>query len=139
MKKLFLLAISATMLFAGCSKITDALIDDQGDPWDNIPSGWTDKGNSATYKTSLTETKADDIYNVYWLFTFQFTNDVCTSAKWELGCPNAEIARLVYAEVEVEYKSMISVSGRIITVKMDEEFAGISKDVIKQAMSYWTY
>lgn len=128
-----IVAVAAAFALTSCNKENK----DEGDPFSDVKTGWTESGNKATYKAIVSGTKADDVYNLYYLFTITHNGETVTSVKWELGCPNAEIANEVIAELKAEpdfaeVASLFSVKGRIISVDLSSLFAEIPYSLIKE-------
>lgn len=130
--KLFLFAVmTALIAFSGCSKNGG----DANDPFSKYEEGWTESGNTSYYKLSKIAMTKADTYQIYLLFTVKFSGtaatDYPTSVICELGCPNAELAKEAYNNMDQEDKEWVTLSGRILKFDLTEDFVQIPRSTIK--------
>lgn len=128
---LFILTIGL-ISFVSCSKDKD---DDNGNGGGNngteLPVGWTEDGNRLIYKAI----QGAGVYELVYVWTMTFESDLCVSARLEITFPDAAMAQAVYNELEPEVKELSSISGKVITMNFDEEYRGLSKQEIKDAIT----
>ena len=129
---LFIFTISL-ISFVSCSKDKDDNDNGNGNNNGNteLPAGWTEDGNKLIYKT-IQDTGG---YEFVYVWTMTFDGDVCIKARLEITCPNAAMAQIIYDGFEAEEKEISSVSGRVITMNLDEDYYGLSKQDIKDAIT----
>ena len=96
----------------------------------NIQTGWTENGNTLIY-TTVSGTGISEIVAV-WTLTFE--EDLCVKARLEVTFSSANIAVAAYNELDDEEKDIATLSGKKIMFNFDDDYAGLSKELIKAAI-----
>lgn len=77
---------------------------------ENVKTGWSEDGNTATFKYSYTVPGTK--YTVAYVYTFKFNGNSCTGASCSVTCPTEQIAQMVYENLDAEDKVLFKLSGK---------------------------
>ena len=121
--------MAIALMFTAMSCDMLANIDKDGDGvYDGYTEGWTEEGNKIVYRFDL------DLYVAKWIYILEFTfgrDDLCTKATQTIHFPNAETAQDFYDDLDPE---TATISGKKVTQDITEEYAGMSKSELKEAI-----
>ena len=99
---------------------------------ENVKTGWSEDGNTATFKYSYTVPGTK--YTVAYVYKFKFNGNSCTGASCSVTCPTEQIAQMVYENLDAEDKVLFKLSGKTLTCNKLDYYIDLNKDDIKRAM-----
>lgn len=126
------LCLMFALVCTACGKDDDEKLDVDTDGVENVEAGWSEDGNTATFKYSYSVPGTN--MKVSCTYKFKFSGNSCTAASCSVVCPSEQIAQLVYESMDAEDKALFKLSGKSLTCDTLSYYIDVSKDDIKRAM-----
>ncbi len=125
-----LLAVFTMNTASSCGELGDILDNTDDTEYGDIETGWTEKGNKLIYKISL-----DYILGKYTqVMTFEFSGETCIKATIEYIWSSDLLAQSFYESLDEDERAKAKLSGKTITMDATDDFKGMSKSEIKEAI-----